>query len=105
MGRIFCKIGFGEKEVETSPGVIEVIEVEKDYYAELFTNNYGWDRNETLNDNISFNNRLSFIADNFALQNFQDIRYIIYLNTKWKVEKVEISRPRITVSFRGVYNA
>lgn len=59
---------------------------------------------DKVNDDIRINNEIRVLADAFAYQNFQSIRYIEWMGTKWKVEGVTVDRPRLVLQIGGVYN-
>ena len=101
----FCgTIGFAISE-ETSPGVWEDHVVERQYYGDLVRNTRRFENPSQLNDNVRINNSFSIVADPYAYANFHTIRYITYLNTKWKVESVDASTPpRLVLETGGVYN-
>lgn len=103
MAKYYGYIGFAET-VETNPGVwIENI-IEKPYYGELTRNTKKYQHSESVNDNINISNVLSIIADPYANENFQKIRYVNFMGAKWKVEIAEVQFPRITLTLGGLYN-
>lgn len=55
-------------------------------------------------DNINISNEISIIADPFAQGNINNIRYLIYNGTKWKVSNVEVQFPRLILTLGGIYN-
>jgi hypothetical protein len=58
----------------------------------------------TLNDNINMSNEISIVADPFANENFQSIKYIEYMGTLWRVNNVDVQYPRLILRMGGVYN-
>lgn len=103
MGKYYGKIGYGIT-VETTPGVWETTIVERSVFGDVFKNARRLDNSEHLNDNISISNKISFLADPYALQNFHLIKYASYLGTLWKVTTVEEEFPRLVLTLGGVYN-
>ena len=59
---------------------------------------------DKVNDDIRINNEIRILADAFAYQNFQNIRYVIWNGVKWKVESVTVDRPRLVLQIGGEYN-
>ena len=55
-------------------------------------------------DDIQVRNEIRIVADAFAYQNFQSIRYIEWMSTKWKVNSVTVDRPRLVLEIGGEYN-
>lgn len=103
MAKYYGKIGYALTK-ETAPSVWEEEIVEKPFCGEQLNTKSKWQTSSHLNDNIDITNQLSIIADPFAYQNFFNIRYVEYLGHKWKVNSVEIQRPRLILSIGGVYN-
>lgn len=104
MARFYGPIGFAPKSVETSPGVWEEIEEARNYYGDMLMTDYRTQPTQDLNDDLKLSNRVSIVADPFALMNFSQIKYVEWMGTRWKVTNVEVQRPRIILSFGGVYN-
>ena len=106
MAKFSCKIGF-LTTVEKKPGVWLPEIVEKQYKAERTKNSLGVQSSTTsTNDNINLANVISIVADPFAYNNLESIRYITYMGAKWKITNIEVNdRPRLTLTIGGVYNA
>lgn len=103
MAKFYGKIGYG-KQVETAPGVWEEQISEHFYYGDVVRNTRSLQNSQNLNDNINVNNQFSIVADPFAVQNFHLMKYIEYMNVKWKITNVEVQYPRLLLSVGGVYN-
>jgi hypothetical protein len=96
-------IGYVSTE-ETSPGVHKEVVTERAYVGDILRNNQRWEESQQLNDNFTISSRFSIVADAFAYENFPLIRYVVYMNSKWKINTVEIQRPRIILNIGGIYN-
>lgn len=103
MAKFHGMIGYIKTE-ETAPGVHTEVVTERLYNGDILRNNQSWENSEHLNDNFTITNRFSIVTDQFAYENFPYIRYITYIGTKWKVDSIEIVRPRMIISVKGVYN-
>lgn len=103
MAKWFGKIGFAETK-ETKPGVWEEIITVREYYGDVTRNTRRFQSSENLNDNIVVSNDISIVADPYAIQNFHSIRYIEFMGTKWKVDNVEVSYPRLILTLGEIYN-
>lgn len=103
MAKYYGKIGYAISQ-ETRPGVWEDKIIVKPFAGEQLNTRSKWNISSNKNDNIDIPNQLSIVADPFAYQNFYNIRYIEFLGCKWKVNSVEIQRPRLILSIGGVYN-
>ena len=103
MAKYYGTVGFAET-VKTSPDVWEEQITERDYSGEAMRISRRWQGTEHLNDDLVVNNRLSILADPYAYNNFQSIRYATWMGAKWKVSSVEVAYPRLQLDLGGVYN-
>lgn len=103
MPKFYGNIGFSKTE-EESPGVWVEKLIERKYYFEVLKNTVRWTTTEQLNDNLVINNQFSIIADSFVYENIGVIRYIEFLNSKWKITNIDIQYPRLILTIGGVYN-
>ena len=66
MARWFGKVGF-VMTVQTEPGVWEPVDEPREYFGDVLANNRRWDqKQDSTNDDLSLNNRISIVADAFA---------------------------------------
>lgn len=103
MAKWFGKIGYANSE-ETAPGVWEDVIVEREYYGDVIRNTRRLQTSDKVNDDVNVSNEISIVADPFAMNNFHSIRYVEFMNSKWKVSNVEVQYPRLILSLGGVYN-
>ena len=104
MAKFYGKIGYAES-VEIRPGVWEDTMTERPYSGDTVQNNSRWNTNpDTINDDIKLSDKLSIVADPYANQNFQQMRYVEYMGGLWKIIGVEVARPRLLLTLGGVYN-
>lgn len=100
----FCgKIGFRET-VETSPDIWKEVIVERGpYYGDvLYDGRQSLSGSEVIGP-VNINNKISIVADPYALSHFWNIAYVIWYDQKWKVS-VENQYPRLVLSLGGLYN-
>ena len=96
-------IGFAKVE-ETEPGVwVEQI-IERTYYGDLTKISKRFDSSGHLNDNINLSNQLRILIDPFLNENLEAIRYVTFMNSKWKVSSAEVQYPALILTLGGVYN-
>lgn len=57
-----------------------------------------------INSNVALNHRVSLVADEYALGNYHDIKYIDFNGRNWAVTSIEVQRPRIIVTLGGLWN-
>lgn len=103
MAKFYGKIGY-IKSVEVEPGVWDNKVIERLHYGDVVRNTSRFQPSGEVNDNITINNDISIVADPYANENFQHMRYVVYMGTKWKVTSAEVKYPRIILSLGGVYN-
>ena len=103
MAKFYGVIGYAIQE-ETTPGVWSDVIIERNYRGDVLQNQNRWQSSDKINDNFMIDNKLSIISDPFVYQNFQHIKYVQWLGVKWKINKVEIMRPRLILTIGGVYN-
>lgn len=103
MAKFYGAIGFAELS-ETSPGVWTESITERKYYGDILSNYRKLENSGYENDNININNRISIVADAYANENYFAMRYIQFMGAKWKINNVEVLRPRLILSIGGLYN-
>lgn len=104
MAKFYGNIGYAQT-VEVEPGYWEETIIERPYFGDIMKNISQYQTSDNVNDNISLNNNISIIADPYANENFQHMRYITFMGAKWKITNVEVQYPRIILTTGGVYNA
>lgn len=77
---------------------------ERQYYGDVLQNRSSWRQGDGANDNLSIENRISIVADPYALSNFAKIKYIRWMNQVWKVSAVEVERPRLILTIGEEWN-
>lgn len=105
MAKFYGKIGFGKAtEVETKPGVWVVKPTEVEAYGDVLRNSYRNKSEDRINTGIRLNNIISVVMDPFLSENYQNIKYITFMGTKWKPETVTVKYPRLEITLGEVYN-
>ena len=103
MAKWFGTIGFAET-VETSPGVWEEQIATRQYYGDLVRNTRRLQSSYKVNDDVNIANEISIVADPYANENFHAMRYAEFMNSRWKINTVEVQFPRLILELGGVYN-
>lgn len=104
MAKFYDAVGYAEL-TETSPGVWTENIIERKYNGDVLANNRQLTPDDKLNSDIKLSNRISIIADPYAMQNYFNIRYVKYMGAKWKVSSVDASpRPRMILTIGELYN-
>lgn len=106
MAKYYGRIGYAvcEEDPNRSGVFIDRI-VERSYFGDFMKNPMSyWSQGVGINDNLNVSNRISIVADPFAIENFQHIKYAEFMGALWKVTNVEVERPRLLLTIGGVYN-
>lgn len=101
----YCGIVGYVESVETSVGVWTDNVTERLYRGDAVRTSSRWSTStNSTNDDLTINVQLSVIADPFAYQNFNIIKYAEYMGVKWKVTSIDVERPRLILTLGGEYN-
>mgnify|MGYP006338766077 FL=1 len=103
MAKFSGKIGFIET-VEVEPGIWKPQTIERQYYGDLTRNFRSYQPSDGVNDNINISNNISIVADPYANENSQYMKYVIIKGAKWKISNIDIQYPRMILTIGGVYN-
>lgn len=104
MAKFYGRIGFIETK-ETEPGIWQEVETVRKYYADVNNDVRRWDvKQGGVNDDLQLNNNMSILCDSFLQEHAGAIRWVEWGGARWRVTSIEISYPRITVHFGGVWN-
>lgn len=90
--------------VEIEPGIWEDGITEREAIGDMLSNYRSLDNSGDINDNINIANKISIVADPYAINNFHSMRYATYMGAKWKIKNVEVNHPRLILTLGGVYN-
>lgn len=104
MGKFYGAVGFWDGEEEVRTGVTRPKIVERNYYGDILRSGNRWQDSSQQDAHFTLNNRISILSDPYAHEHWPAIKYIIYNGTKWQVESVEESYPRLILEIGGVYN-
>lgn len=104
MARFFGEVGYVQESVETAPGVYENQIIEKSYYGDVIRNTRKLQDGQKVNDDISVQNSISIVADEYAGEHFFAIRYVRWAGALWRVTDVEVQHPRLLLRLGEVYN-
>jgi hypothetical protein len=102
MTRFFGKVGYVTPV--RSGGVTEDVATERPYGGEELRNTRYFATEDTVLGKVSFQTRLSIVADAYALENFKDIRYVEWAGSYYNVDQVDVERPRLILVVGEKYN-
>lgn len=101
--RFYGKVGYVTSG-EVRPGVwADDDVVERTYSGDVTRYTRHLQGTENLNDNLNIRNQISIVADPYAYEHFSEIRYVYWMNAKWKVPSVEVNYPRLILTIGEVY--
>ena len=104
MAKFYGVIGYATTE-ETKPDVwVETI-TERPYYGDIIRESRRVESSQdSVNEGVSLDNEVSIVADLYAQENINEMRYIKIRGTAWKITSVEVQYPRLNISIGGIYN-
>lgn len=102
MTRFSGKVGFVTKVRED--GVTETVATERDYRGDVIRNTQYFRQEGSILGEISYQTRISLMADTYALENHEDIKYVVRRGKPWTVESTEPDRPRLILVLGDKYN-
>lgn len=105
MSKFYGPIGYGlSTQKETSPGVWELVPNERNYYGDIVQNTYRQQTTNNVNDDVVITDRISIVADPYALQNYYEMKYVVWRGHKWKIASIDASNPpRLIITLGGLY--
>lgn len=59
---------------------------------------------DKVHSDVTLSHRVSLVADEYALGNYHDIKYIQFNGRDWTVTSIEVQHPRIIVTLGGLWN-
>lgn len=104
MARWFGVVGYGSVK-EVTPGDYQDVITKREYSGDVLRNSTRWSTAPaSTNDNFNISNQISIIADPFAYNHIDEMRFVEYMGKYWKIISVEVLRPRLILTIGGVYN-
>lgn len=103
MAKYCGKIGYVEQAVTAYQTTGEIV-TEHLAYGEVDKNRDRVVSGSNVNSDVVINNVISIVADQYAWEHYFAIRYAWWMGKRWKVESVEVRRPRLILTLGGLYN-
>lgn len=111
MARFYGPVGFSEGQVETpeDSGVWVDVITEHIYQGDVVRKGKMLDQDFTLgaklNTDVTMStNAISVVADQYAIENFNMIKYVRWSGALWTVISVDVQSPRLILNLGSVYN-
>lgn len=102
MAKWYGQIGFAETRETDLDEWTEVI-VERPYPGDILSNSRSMPSGSEINNDITISNKISFITDPYARENFHNIRYATFMGTRWRVTSIDVQYPRLNITLGGVW--
>ena len=103
MAKYHGKVGFVTIQ-EKTPGVDVEVPVEREYFGDVYRNTKRWSKGTDINPDLTINNQISIVADQYARDNLYAIRYVSWMGTRWSISNVDVQHPRLILTIGEVYN-
>lgn len=104
MARFFGEVGYAEENVEVRPGIFEDVVTERKYFGDVVKNSRRFQDGPTVVDKLSIDNSISILADAYANERIEAMRYVVWMGVRWEIASIEDQRPRLLLRLGGVYN-
>lgn len=104
MAKYYGKIGYLCKSKETEPGIWKEKLVEEEIFGDIIRITKRTDNQGQYNDSVNINNQISFVANPYIAHNFQSIKYVTWMGSKWAISSVEVAYPRLILNLGGLYH-
>jgi hypothetical protein len=105
MARFRGEVGYGSTvEDPVGSGVWKDVITERIRQGDIIRSVRNLQAGENVNDDISVANSISVVADQYAIDNFLNIKYVRWMGEYWIVTSVESRPPRLILTLGGVYN-
>ena len=106
MAKYCGKVGFATTvETPADSGIWkEVITKKGPYHGDLLDNTGRMVLTDNINTDIKVTNRISIVADPYAMQNFHSIRFAEFMGSKWTVSSVQVAYPRLILNLGELWN-
>lgn len=97
-------VGYSLESAEISPGNFEDVIIERMYRGDVGRTGVRARLGENILPDIDITNEFSILADGYAYENFDAMRYIRWAGTYWTIRQIEVVRPRLILRVGGVYH-
>lgn len=97
------KIGF-EMQVETDPGIWVSRVEERTYFGDVIRNTRRYSDGDKMHDDLRISNQISVLADSFCIEYIFCMKYITWMNQRFKVDSADINYPRVIITLGGVWH-
>ena len=102
MSRFSGKLGFvTTHETEEGVWLENIVELPvKGTIRSLYVRN---DNTSSVNTNLRLTNEISILMDSKIQTYLETLKYVIYKGSKWEVQSIGVTYPRLTIHLGGLY--
>ena len=102
MSRFSGKLGFVKtRETEEGVWLEDFVELSvKGTIRSLYVRN---DNSSSANTNLRLTNEISVLMDSKIQTYIQTLKYVVWKGSKWEVQSIGVSYPRLTINLGGLY--
>lgn len=105
MTRFAGVIGYGEvMEVPTGSGDWKEVITERSYFGRVIRNSRRIQAEGKVNFDLSVQNSIEIVADAYARDNMEKLRYAMWNGNRWIVDEITEQRPRLILRLGALYN-
>jgi hypothetical protein len=105
MARFYGEVGYGESVEDPLESGIWVDKItELTYQGDIVRNSRMLENTGDVINDVMSANSISIVADEFAIENFINIKYVRWAGVLWTVSTIEVRSPRLILNLGKVYN-
>ena len=102
--RFYGAVGYTESQ-QTTPGVWSDVITEKHYYGDIIRDQRRLESSAgKVNDDIRIDNSFAVVADGYAMENFTNMRYVMWNGKPWTITNVEVRHPRLILQIGALWD-
>ena len=103
--KFYDAIGYAKSvERQAGSGIYEDEVTERKLYGDVVRNTRALREGDKVNNDLTIGNLFTLVADGYASENFDAIRYITWKGRRWLVTNISYEPPRLVLTPGGVYN-
>ena len=106
MTRFAGVVGYGERVEFPASGSGDWKDVitERSYFGKVVKNSRRIQAEGQVNFDLSIQNSIEIVADAYARDNMEKLRYVMWRGNRWKVDEITEQSPRLLLRLGELYN-
>lgn len=102
--KFYDAVGYAESVENEVTGITEDVITERKLFGEVLRDTRNLVEGDKVNNDRTIGNRFSVVANTYARENFESIRYVKWRGRRYLLVNVEYLPPRLILTPGGVYN-